>query len=118
MIQILRALIVVAVAIIFISCKKNDTNPGSALYGRWINSSDTVDTLQFMRKNNKDILRYNMSFNTVMPAYSEVEYTYKDGRLSCKLYASTSNDYYPITSFRWKRTGGEFEIQAIQLFPI
>jgi len=113
-----RSSLVIYIAIVFISCKKVDTNAASTLYGNWINISKPNDTLHFMKKNNKDILRYNGSFNTGIPAYTEVEYIFRGSALSLKLYAPALDEYYPVSSFTWKQLGREFEVQAIQLLPV
>ena len=116
MIPIRCALIVIAGALIFVSCKKNYTQPGTALSGTWIKGAGAGDTLQFIRKDNKDILRYNASFSAPVQAYKEVEYRYEDGKLGVKLYSPTIDDFYPIDSFNWKHMGSEFEIRGIELF--
>jgi hypothetical protein len=118
MIRILPALALIAFGLIFFGCKKGDKLPEAILYGTWIKGSNAGDTLQFMRKNNKNILRYNISFNAALPAFTDVEFKYRDGKLSAKLYLPAAPDFYPIDSFRWKQVGSEFEIQGIQLYPI
>ena len=109
-------IIVIAFAFIFVSCKKEYTQ--SDLSGTWVKGSNAGDTLQFLRKNNKDILCYNISFNATMPAFKEAEYKYEGGKLSVKLYSPTLQDFYPINSFTWKHAGSEFEIRGIELFSI
>ena len=108
--------IVSAFCFIFAGCTKDDTGPESVLYGTWVKGPTFGDTLQFMRKNNHDIVRYSMSFNPGMPAYTEKDYTYRNGILSIKLYSPSTQDFYPISSFTWTRRGREFKIQGIQLF--
>jgi hypothetical protein len=118
MIRISPAFTLIAFTLIFVSCKKDYTQPETVLSGTWIKGTNAGDTLQFMRKNNKNILRYNMSFNTTLAAFTEVEYTYQDGKLGIKLYSPTLQDFYPINSFTWRQVGSEFEIHGIELFPI
>src|SRR5688572_7260035 len=108
--------IVIAFALIFVGCKKEYTQ--FDLSGTWVKGRNAGDTLQFLRKNSKDILRYNMSFNAAMPAFKEVEYKYEGGKLSVKLYSPILDDFYPINSFAWKHAGNEFEIRGIELFSI
>lgn len=101
---------------LFAGCKKDGAHSASDLYGIWIKGNQAGDTLQFLQKNGKDIMRQNESFNPSMPAYTEKEYIFHNGKLSVKLYTPFSEDFYPIDSFRWKRTGKEFSIQGIQLY--
>lgn len=106
--------------IIFVSivagCKKDGAQSGADLYGTWIKGNQSGDTLQFLQKNGKDILRRNESFNPGMPAYSEKEYRFRNGKLAIKLTSPFSEDFYPIDSFRWTRAGKEFSVQGIQLY--
>jgi len=109
--------IVISLAAILISCKKEAASE-TILSGTWIKGPNAGDTLQFMRINNKNILRYSISFNPALPAYKEMEYKYHNGKLSVQLSAPTLRDFYPINSFTWKQVGSEFQIQGIELFPI
>lgn len=109
-------MIVIALAFIVVSCSKDDTASESALYGTWVKGTQAGDTLRFMRKNNKYIMLQNESFNAGMPNYTEKEYRFRNGRLSIKIYAPSSQDFYPVDSFSWTQVGSEFTIQGIQLF--
>ena len=117
MIRISAALILAGFLLLFAGCKKHSQSE-TILMGTWIKGTNAGDTLQFIRKNNKNILRYNPSFNPSLPGISEKEYIYLNGKLSIKLFSPFSEDFYPIDSFTWKRVGVEFEIQGIQLFSI
>ncbi|MEP7372206.1 MAG: hypothetical protein ABI675_02385 [Chitinophagaceae bacterium] len=110
------AFIAVGFAFIFIGCKKENTSSAPALYGTWIKGNQYGDTLQFMRKNNQDILRTNNSFNPLMQAYREQEYRFRQGKLEVKLFSPTSQEFYPVDSFTWTQAGSEFKIQGAQLF--
>jgi hypothetical protein len=112
------SVMVIAFVSILIGCKKEHAQTENILQGIWIKGTNFGDTLQFMRINDNNILRYNPSFNTGMPAFRDMEYKYKDGKLSIKLYSPTVQYFYPINSFSWKETGKEFEIQGIELFSI
>ena len=114
MIRILAALIVFVS--IVAACKKDNAQSESALYGTWIKGTQSGDSLQFLRKNGKDIMKQNESFNAATPIYTEKEYKYQNGKLSIKLYAPFSDEFYTIDSFRWINTGREFTRQGIQLF--
>lgn len=113
MIRIYAALTITFFAFIFAGCSKDYTGSESDLYGTWTKGTNFGDTLWFMKKNNQNIMRYN-GFGTT--ALTEVGYRYKNGKLSLKLYAPQTPDYYPITSFTWVQPGNEFKIQGIQLF--
>ena len=101
---------------VFAACKKDGAQSESALYGTWIKGSQAGDTIQFLLKNGKHILRQNDSFNPAMPAYTEKEYKYQNGKLSLQLFAPFSEEFYPIDSFRWTNLGREFTLQGIQLY--
>lgn len=114
MIRMVLALIV-SVSL-FASCKKEGTHSESDLYGTWIKGNQAGDTLQFLKRNGKNILRQNDSFNAAMPAYTEKEYRFSNGKLGVKLFSPFSEDFYPIDSFQWTRAGKEFTVQGIQLY--
>ena len=109
-------IIVIAFALIFVSCRKEYT--GSGLSGTWVKGSNAGDTLQFLRKNNKNILRHNISFNAAMPAFKEVEYKYEGEKLSVNSTLPQQRIIYPSNSFTWKHAGSEFEILGIELLSI
>lgn len=98
------------------SCNKDQTVDEPDLYGTWIKGSGHGDTLWFMKKNGKHIIRIPGSFNPLMPVYSEKEYRLNNGELSIKSYAPASQEYFPITSFTWTDPRKEFSIQNSQLF--
>ena len=103
---------------VFISfaCKKQITGTESDLYGTWVKGSNLGDTLWFMKKNGKNIVRIPESFNPLMPMYSEKEYKLENGSLSIKIFAPASQDYSSINSFTWIDTGKEFSFQSVELF--
>jgi len=92
-----------AAFIVFVSllaaCKKDGVPSESALYGFWVKGNQAGDTLQFLRLKRKDIMRQNESFNAALPAYTEKEYKYQDGKLSLQLFAPFSEDFHSIASF-------------------
>lgn len=87
------------------------------LYGTWVKGSNAGDTIWFMKKNSKHIVKYASSFNPNMPMYNEYEYRYNDGKLSIKRFAPQTDEYFPITSFAWVDTGKEFSIVNSELYP-
>jgi hypothetical protein len=108
---------VIAFAFLAIGCTKDAGTSGSEpeLYGTWAKGPNFGDTLQFMRKNNRNIMRKTESFNAAMPVYSETEYRFRDGKLSTRV-SSSSQDYFPVTSFTWTQAGSEFTILGFQLY--
>ncbi|HET6995115.1 MAG TPA: hypothetical protein VFI06_09050 [Chitinophagaceae bacterium] len=102
--------------LLFAGCKKKYAGDESVLHGTWVKGANFGDTLWFMTRNNKQIMRHAMSFNPGMPVYEESEYRYEDGRLSVKLYAPYSQDYVPITSFQWTNMATEFSIRGIEIY--
>lgn len=114
-------LFLIAVAFTFIvltnsGCKKDQVGNDTLLAGTWIKGSGIADTLYFIENNGKKILRYNMSFNAALPAFTETEYSYRNGKLALKNFMATQSDYYIVESFNWKQEGKEFEVLGYQLF--
>ena len=116
----MRPLLFILVATVLItlafSCKKKITGAESDLYGTWVKGSHTGDILWFMKKNGQHIIRMPQSTNPQMPLYSEKEYRLNNEALSIKLFAPTSQEYFPISSFTWTDPGKEFTLQNSQLF--
>ena len=108
--------IIIILVVFSLACKKGTAGSESDLYGTWVKGSNTGDTLWFMKKNGKYIVRQPESFNPLMPVYSEKEYQFKDGKLKIKSFAPTSQEYFPINSFNWTRPGEEFTITNSELF--
>jgi hypothetical protein len=106
MMHLSPALVIIVFAFIFTGCSKEDTASESALYGTWVKGSNAGDTLRFMRKDNKYIMLQN----------TEKEYRFRNGRLSIKIYAPVSQEFYPLDSFSWTQVGEEFTIKGFQLF--
>ena len=108
--------IVITLIVVSLACKKDLEGNESDLYGTWVKGSNTGDTLWFMKKNGKYIMRQPESFNPLMPVYAEKEYQFKDGKLKIKSFAPTSQEYFLINSFSWTRAGEEFAITNSELF--
>ena len=68
---------------LFGSCDK-DSEPDSEaiLHGMWMKGSNTGDTLYFLKKDGKHIMRVNQSFNPGVTAY--IERYMEIGRASCR----------------------------------
>ena len=105
-----------SLVIIFTSCQKSKDHNAGELYGVWVKGSNFGDTLWFMKKNGQDVMRINESFNPGMPAYTEKEYQFIDGKLRIQNYAPASTDFYDIDSFTWTQMGTEFKVLGYQLF--
>ena len=106
----------VLLASLFFTCKKDIAGDESDLYGTWVKGSNFGDTLWFMKKNGQKIIRMPESFNPLLPTYSEKEYQFSGGMLNIKSLAPSSQEYFPIDSFKWTDPGKEFTIQNSQLF--
>ena len=112
----LRLLTLLSAGIVLLSaCSKNNNNEESLLYGTWVKGANAGDTLWFMRKGGKNIMRSNQSFNPLLPAYTEMEYSFKDGKLQRVLpvYSSSTG---AINSFMWIEEGRKFELLGYQLY--
>ena len=116
-----RLFIAIAVTLIVISaasCKKEQAANATLLTGTWIKGANAADTLYFRQNNGKNVLHYNISFNAALPAFTEIEYSFQNGKLALKNFMAAQNDFYVIESFNWKQEGKEFEVLGYQLFPI
>jgi hypothetical protein len=116
MMKMAAALSIIVFALLFIGCKKDSDVSGSEseLYGKWAKGPNLADTLEFVRKNNKNIMRHLESYNAGVPVYSETEYSFGGGQFSLKYYSL--NDYHSVSSFTWTQQGAEFQVLAIELF--
>ena len=110
-------LISATVAFTFLSCKKEKSGDESIFYGTWVKGTNVSDTLRFYQKSGRNIMAYNLSFNPSLPAPTEVEYFYNDGKLSFR-YINFPNSTFSINSFVWKQFGNEFDILGYELFNI
>ena len=110
-------LIVLASFFLIAGCKKDKASGDEAeLYGTWTKGTNYGDTLWFMNKNGRNILRMAETFNIAMPVYAEKEYRFRNGRLEIKLYSPTSQEYFPMSSFTWTDRRREFTITNSQLY--
>jgi len=114
--SIIAAILVLVLASLFFTCKKDIAGDESDLYGAWVKGSNFGDTLWFMKKNGQNIMRVSETFNPLIPNYSEKEYRLSEGMLNIKSFAPSSQEYFPIDSFKWTDPGKEFTIQNSQLF--
>ena len=111
------ALIILALGIFSFGCKKELKGEESDLYGTWARGTNPGDTVWFMKKSGKNIVRYATSVNSLMPMYDEKEYKYNDGQLSIKKFTPQTDDYFPVNSFAWVQAGEEFSITNSELYP-
>ena len=95
--------------------KNNHSDNESFLYGTWVKGNNTGDTLTFVKKNGKNVLLYNMSFNPGFSAPTETEYSYRNGKLAIRFLGS--GDFRDVDNFNWKELGKEFELEGTDLFP-
>lgn len=114
---LLTGFVFITLVFLSLACKKDIDGDESDLYGTWVKGSNLGDTLWFMRKNGKYIMRQPESFNPLRPTYSEKEYQFKDGKLKIKSFAPTSQEYFTINSFTWIRPKEEFAVTNSELFP-
>jgi hypothetical protein len=107
--------VLVLVALSF-GCKKDDPGDDSDLYGTWVKGPNMGDTVWFMKKNGKSIMRLPESFNPSMPDYSEKEFQLRNGVLFIKSFAPFSQEFDAISSFSWTDPGKEFTILNVDLY--
>jgi hypothetical protein len=101
---------------IMLNCNKQKSENETVLYGMWTKGTNAGDTLLFYKRNERNILSYNVSFNPGLPAPVEVNFWFTNGKLSTRSSGSRGGAS-PIESFTWKQQGQEFEIKGIELFP-
>ena len=108
---------VLGLVVVAFSCKKDFGND-SDLYGTWVKGANTGDTVWFMKKNGKSIIRLPESFNPSMPAYAEKEFQLRNEVLFIKSFAPFSDEYDQISSFSWTDPGKEFTILSTELYLV
>lgn len=106
--------LLLALALLGAACSKSNKSSESALYGTWVKGPNVGDTLYFLRKDGKNIMRSNQSFNPALTAWTEWEYFFKDGQLSVVLGAGTQARL--LNSFTWVEAGRKFDILGFQVF--
>ncbi len=113
--KITAATFVIACTLLITGCFKDPVVTGSEfeLYGKWAKGPNAGDTLDFLQKNNQNIMRHLESYNSGVPVYSETQYMFNDGKPSLK---NLTAGYHPVTSFIWNQAGAEFQVLGIDLF--
>lgn len=112
MMKIVVVLSVIAFTFFAIGCHKDGVSGAeSELYGSWSKGTNFGDTLQFMRKNGRNIMRKGESFNAGVPVYSETEYSFGNGKFGLKF-----SNWRPISSFAWTQPNVEFSILGFQVY--
>lgn len=114
--KVIRLIPFALIVLVLGSCDK-DSASASNLTGTWIKGTNVADTLYFIQKNDRSIMRYRISFNPATGGFAEHEYAIINGKLALKNFMGSQNDFYSIESFNWVQTGKEFEILGYQLFP-
>lgn len=110
-----RIIFIVSAAFVLLSCNKDQSSDERIFYGTWVKGTNTGDTLVFYQKGGKNILAYNLSFNPLFHAPTEVEYFYINGQLSIR-YPGFPGADFPVNSLTWKQRGKEFEIRGMELY--
>jgi hypothetical protein len=96
--------------------KKESRNPQEyILYGKWQMGSGDADTLEFLNKAGKNILRY-YDARFITGIYTEREYRYINGMLNLRMYPS--QDFTPVTSFALTSQNNQFSVMANELYPL
>jgi hypothetical protein len=109
------SMIVVLIAVIFVSCKKEDKDVSPALYGKW--KSNFGDTVLFTSLNGKHILVYDSTPQPGLPVEGDVEYVFsKDGKLALNKDVISNGKFRKLETFTWTAYGKEFEVKAFEWF--
>lgn len=114
--QVAFALSFILLIFSFAACKKDHNGSESVLYGTWVKGPNFGDTLWFMQKNGKNIMRMADSFNSGMAVYSEKEYRFRNGVPEIKMFSPSLDNYHPLSSFTWIQQGKEFSLKGFQLY--
>ena len=107
-------LLIQAIVLFFLSCKKENDSAASVFYGKWKTSYG--DTITFYRTNDKNIIAYDASMNPTMPVTSNYEFIYKNTNLGIKDGLSGTGDFRFLRTFRWIQQDQTFEVQGIEWF--
>jgi hypothetical protein len=100
-----------------LSCSKDSDNSSSAiLYGTWIKGANVGDTIWFYKEAGKDIMKYDASFNPLLPLTTTTEYKFENDQLLTKGYLGMGTDFHAIQGFAWKQRGSEFELQGSEIY--
>ena len=114
----MRSIIVAAFAIgLLTACSKKESKNAEEyiLYGKWEMGANNRDTIEFLNKGGRNILRfYDSVFITGI--YAEREYRYVNGALSIRMYPI--EDFTPISSFTWQQQGNKFSVTSNDFYPL
>ena len=114
----MRSIIVAAFAIgLLTTCSKKESKNSEEylLYGKWEMGPHNGDTIEFLNKGGRNILRfYDSVFITGI--YAEREYRYVNGALSIRMYPI--EDFTPISSFTWQQQGNKFSVLSSDFYPL
>jgi hypothetical protein len=118
--RLLFALIAFTVVTLTASCDKDSDNKDeeAILYGTWVKGPNTGDTLVFFKKNGRNLLKMNMSFNSQMYSPMEREYRMVNGKPEVRFGPDFTGPFFDIESFTWKIPGREFELLGFHLYMI
>lgn len=108
---------IIMITVLIGACKKDQQALDTVLTGTWVRGASAGDTLYFTRNNDKNILRYNASFNPTLPVVTDIEYGYVGGKLLLKKFGASQSDFYIIESFTWVQGQKEFEVVGNEIFP-
>jgi hypothetical protein len=102
---------------VLIACSKKEgkEREEAMLYGKWEMGPGDGDTIEFLNRNGRNILRfYDARF--ISGIYAERAYQYTSGALSIQMYPSQA--FTPVTSFTWQRGSGKFSVMSNELYPL
>lgn len=116
----LFVLLAIPAAALFTGCSRSSVTNEATFYGTWTKGNNAGDTIIFSKKAGKNIMRYNASFNSSLPQYTETEYTVRNERLyvgALPFGTMGATAYTEIQGFTWLNPGWEFKMQANQMWP-
>jgi hypothetical protein len=117
-IEYMRLVIIAVFSLVVLNAcsKKESRNPEEyVLYGKWEIGPNDGDTIEFLNKSGRNILRY-YDAHFITGIYMEREYRYVNGALSIRMYPS--ENFTPIGSFTLRQQNREFSVMANELYPL
>jgi hypothetical protein len=117
---LLFVLLAVPAAALFTACSRSNTTSEATFYGTWTKGNLAGDTIIFSNRGGKNIMRYNASFNSSLPKYTETDYSVRNERLyigDLPFSPLGGTMYTEIQGFTWLNTGWEFRMRANQMWP-
>jgi hypothetical protein len=113
--RMFAAFLIITFPVLLISCSKPEASAGAEheLYGKWVMGPNPMDTIEFIRVGNRNIMR--SWFPQGYMIYSETPYKFANEKLRLKYFSI--DEYRAISTFTWTQQGVEFQVAGFELYP-